>query len=643
MVAPDDLLDAPYNAAVENKAESSDKYLPMESRGWRTRLSLQSGLLPLLTIAMNAIHYRITPASLHAHLFEVVLTVEQPDPAGQVFSLPTWIPGSYMIREFARNIVRIRAESDGQAVALEKCDKQTWRAAPCRAPLLLTYEVYAWDLSVRCAHLDQLHGFFNGTQVFLQVHGAESLPHLVDIQPPQQVLPLPWRVATTLPEAVGLPGAAARYGFGLYRAGDYDELLDHPVEMGTFKLIGFEAGGVPHEMAITGSLAGADVDWERLAGDLARICNWQIQLFGTAPFERFLFLTFAVGEGYGGLEHRASTALICSRYDLPAKAASSMSDAYIGFLGLCSHEYFHAWNVKRIKPAAFTPYDLSRENYTRLLWAFEGFTSYYDDLALLKSGVIDQAQYLKLLAKTCNQVWRGSGRLKQSVAESSFDAWVKYYRQDENAPNAIVSYYTKGALVALALDLKLRAASDGRISLDQVMQALWQGHGQTGIGVPEDGILQTAEAVSGLKLARFLNEATEGTSDLPLAALLQPLGVRFELETSGSGVDLGVKTTADGNDCKLTQVLEGSAAQQAGMAAGDILIALDGIRVTAANLEKLLARYRPGASAVAHVFRRDELLVMGLDMAAPTTVQAKINPAPRASAKAKRLRQGWLT
>lgn len=591
---------------------------------------------------MNAIHYRITPASLHAHVFEVVLTIEQPDPAGQVLSLPTWIPGSYMIREFARNIVRIRAESGGRPVELVKQDKQTWRAAPCRAALVLTYEVYAWDLSVRCAHLDQLHGFFNGTQVFLRVHGAESLPHFVDIRPPLQNLPFPWRVATTLPEASDLPGAAPRYGFGLYRAADYDELIDHPVEMGTFKLIQFEAGGVLHEMAITGTLAGAQVDWQRLSEDLQRICNWQIQLFGVAPFERFLFLTFAVGEGYGGLEHRASTALICSRYDLPALAAPGMNDAYLGFLGLCSHEYFHAWNIKRIKPAAFTPYDLSQENYTRLLWAFEGITSYYDDLALLKSGVIGVEDYLKLLSKTCTQVWRGNGRFKQSVAESSFDAWIKYYRQDENAPNAIVSYYTKGALVALALDLKLRTASAGRVSLDDVMRELWCRHGQTGQGVAEDGILAAAEAVSGLKLGRFLQDATEGTDDLPLAQLLKPMGVDFDLSAAKAPVSLGIKTSADGQDCKISQVLEGGPAQQAGMAAGDILIALDGIRVTASNLDKLLARYRPGTPAVAHLFRRDELLVMGLDLSAPPLDQVKLTSQKRLSQKTKALRQGWL-
>ncbi len=383
----------------------------------------------------------------------------EPDPAGQVFSLPAWIPGSYMIREFARNIVRIRAEADGVPCALEKLDKHTWRAAAVRGARVLSvhYQVYAWDLSVRTAHLDTTHGFFNGTSVFLAVAGRSDAPCVVTIERPEGEIGRDWKLVTALPPEHGRPGQACR--FGRFRAADYDELIDHPVEMGRFTLARFEAAGVPHDIALTGR---HDCDLERLCADLRRVCEWQIALFGTpAPVDYYVFLTMVVGEGYGGLEHRASTALICSRAELPWKGMEGLPEGYKSFLGLCSHEYFHTWNVKRIKPAAFTPYDLARENHTRLLWAFEGFTSYYDDLALVRSGVIGIDDYLGLLGKTIANVLRGSGRLKQSVAESSFDAWTKYYRQDENAPNAIVSYYAKGALIALALDLQLRAGTDG--------------------------------------------------------------------------------------------------------------------------------------------------------------------------------------
>ncbi len=267
--------------------------------------------------------------------------------------------------------------------------------------------------------------------------------------------------------ATGLSPARGtrRLGFGTYQAANYDELIDCPVEMGTFELGRFEVLGVPHEIAVTGRVP--KLDMERLTADLARVCEAQIRLFEPrtkkAPFSRYTFMTMAVGDGYGGLEHRNSTALLCKRDDLPFKGMKDTTEGYRNFLGLASHEYFHSWNVKRIKPAAFVPYDLTQENYTRLLWAFEGFTSYYDDLMLVRAGLLTEKQYLETLAKTLTTVLQRTSRLKQSVADSSFDAWIKYYRQDENAPNSVVSYYQKGSLVGLALDLTLRAETKGRV------------------------------------------------------------------------------------------------------------------------------------------------------------------------------------
>lgn len=592
----------------------------------------------------NAIHYTIIPKDPAAHLFEVTLTVDVPDTDGQVFSLPAWIPGSYMIREFARNIVRINAESGGKSVALRKLDKHTWQAAPCDRRLMLRYEVYAWDLSVRAAHLDQTHGFFNGTSVFLNVHEQENLPHVVDIQRPGGDLYKAWRVATALPEL-----KAKRYGFGTYVAGNYDELIDHPVEMGTFELATFKAHGVPHDIVLTGRIP--NLDMARLSSDLKKICESQIALFEPeakrAPMKRYVFMTMVVGDGYGGLEHRASTALICSRADLPVKGQKEMSDGYRTYLGLCSHEYFHTWNVKRIKPAVFAPYDLRTEAYTSLLWLFEGFTSYYDDLMLVRSGVIDEAAYLKLVAKTVNSVARGSGRSKQSVAESSFDAWTKYYRQDENSPNAIVSYYQKGSLIGLALDLLIRAETKGRKSLDDVMRALWQRFGRDfykggeGNGVAESEVESLFEEVTGLKLKRFFERYVHGTEDLPLAKLLTPFGVEFADNRKNAKPGLGIRTSRDGNDCKIANVYEGGAAHQAGLSAGDILVALDGVRVTASNLDALLGRYRPEDDVVLHVFRRDELMMFGATLAPDDTPQTALSSQPKPAAAA-RMRAAWL-
>jgi predicted metalloprotease with PDZ domain len=593
----------------------------------------------------NAIQYTISPKDPAAHLFDVTLTVAKPDPNGQIFSLPAWIPGSYMIREFARNIVRIHAESAGRDIVLTKLDKHTWQAAPCDGRIVLHYEVYAWDLSVRAAHLDQAHGFFNGTSVFLSVRGQESSSHVVDIRRPNGAAYKAWRVATSLPEQ-----DAKRYGFGTYVAADYDELIDHPVEMGTFELATFKAHGVAHDIVITGLVP--NLDMVRLAADLKKMCEAQIALFEPktkrAPMRRYVFMTLAVGDGYGGLEHRASTALICSRSDLPVKGQKEMSDAYRTYLGLCSHEYFHTWNVKRIKPAVFAPYDLRSEGYTSLLWLFEGFTSYYDDLMLVRSGVIDEAAYLKLIAKTINGVLRGSGRTKQSVAESSFDAWTKYYRQDENSPNAIVSYYMKGSLVGLALDLTIRAETKGRKSLDDVMRALWQRYGRDfysnagGIGVTEADAEALFEEVTGLKLKRFFDRYVRGTGDLPLPKLLAQFAVESTDKRKNDKPGLGARTTRDGNDCKVANVYEGGAAHVAGVSAGDILLAVDGLRVTASNLDTLLLRYRVGDTLDLHVFRRDELmrfeLTLAGDDAPQTTLMAQSKPMAAA-----RLRTAWLS
>ena len=592
----------------------------------------------------DTVRYQIVPVDPALHLFEVTLEIAQPAAGGQIVSLPAWIPGSYMIREFARNIVRISASCDDRRVRLTKLDKHSWRAAPCKGVLQVQYQVYAWDLSVRAAHLDQTHGFFNGTSVFLKVHGKEHLPHIADIQPPAGDAYAAWRVATSLREL-----KARRHRFGTYIADDYDELIDHPVEMGEFELIRFDAHGVPHEMAITGRVP--KLDTARLAADLKKICESQIALFEpsskAAPMERYVFLTLAVGDGYGGLEHRASTALICARNDLPVTGQAEMSDGYRSFLGLCSHEYFHTWNVKRIKPAVFAPYDLSQENYTSLLWLFEGFTSYYDDLMLLRSGVIDSGTYLKLLEKSINGVLRSSGRMRQSVAESSFDAWTKYYRQDENAPNAIVSYYAKGSLVALLLDLIIRRDTRGKRSLDDVMRALWRRYGRSfysakgGLGVEEQDVEALFDEVTGLKLKSVFDLAVRGTRDLPLADAFASFGVLMNDRRKGGKPSLNVRTQRDGNDCKLASVHEGGPAHHAGLSAGDVLVAINGLRVTASNLDGLLQRYRTGDEVEVHAFRRDELMSFSLTLATDAAPQFTLEPRDKPMAGA-RLRKAWL-
>jgi predicted metalloprotease with PDZ domain len=595
------------------------------------------------------VQFRILPAKPQAHLFRVSCTVAEPTPSGQAFSMPAWTPGSYMVRDFARNVVSLAATGDGRRVAVQKTDKQTWQCAPCAGALTVTYELYAWELSVRTAHLDTTHAYFNGANVFLCPAGHERSEYRVDIEQPAGEAYGDWRVATAMSRAGAEP-----YGFGTYRAMDYEDLLDHPVEMGRFSRASFAVRGVPHDIVVSGRHRA---DLARLCADLGRICEQHVALFGELPaMERYLFLIMAVGEGYGGLEHRASCSLLCRRDDLPRPGVAEIGEGYRDFLGLCSHEYFHTWNVKRIKPAAFVPYDLSREVHTRLLWAFEGITSYYDELGLVRAGVISPESYLELLGQTLTRVWRGAGRFRQTLAESSFDAWTRFYKQDENAPNAIVSYYSKGALVALALDLIIRRETQGRQSLDHVMRLLWQRYGRTGLGVPEDGVEAIVEEVSCVPLGDFFDQAVRSTDDVPLADLLAEVGVTGTLRpaesqkdkggkpatTDGPRTTLGVRSKPSEGGSLLTHVLDSGAAQEAGLAAADLVVAIGGLRITGDDLEKRIDTYPAGERVTVHAFRRDELMafeVVVRDAPADTWVlslTADVDPGTLGR------RQAWL-
>ena len=504
------------------------------------------------------LHYRIEPADLHAHLFHVTLTIAQPA-AQQRVALPVWIPGSYLVREFAKNLQNLRATQGRRSVPLQQLDKATWQvdAAPGK-PLVLTYAVYALDNSVRTAWLDASRGFFNGTSLCLQVAGQETLPHALELMSTRATAT--WHVAT------GLPAVATNTrGFGSYMADDYDALVDHPFELGHFWSGEFKACGVPHRFVVAG--AAPSFDGARLLADTQKICEAEIRFWhprGKPPHTNYVFMLNAVDDGYGGLEHRNSTALICTRRDLPRVGDKRSSEGYTTLLGLISHEYFHTWNVKRLKPAAFAQFDYSRENYTHQLWFFEGFTSYYDDLLLRRAGLLDDAAYLRLLNKTINQVDQTPGRLVQSVAESSFDAWVKYYRQDENTPNATVSYYTKGALVALCLDLTLRA--EGTTDLDEVMRSLFKRC--KGGPMSEADLLDVLQLLAGRSLAPELAQWVHSTDTLPLQPLLERHGVAIHADPSHMAQRLGLRVAEAGNIVVKT-VLRGGAAEKAGFCAGD--------------------------------------------------------------------------
>ena len=507
------------------------------------------------------VRYRVQVDSLHAHLFHVTLTIDQPQATQQV-ALPVWIPGSYLVREFARHLQQLRAQQGRRALAPAQLDKCRWEiACDPQQPLELSYQVYAFDSSVRTAWLDTTRGFFNGTSLCLRVVGQEDVPH--ELQLLSAGCPADWCVATGLPVL-----QADRRGFGRYQARDYDELVDSPVELGAFWQGRFKAGGAEHRFVVAG--APPSFDGARLLADAQRICDTTIRFWhagaraGKPPMRDYVFLLNATDDGYGGLEHRNSTALICARRDLP-RLGSKPGEGYTTLLGLISHEYFHTWNVKRLRPAEFTRYDYGAENYTGLLWFFEGYTSYYDDLLLRRAGLIDDATYLRLLNKSINQLQQTPGRRVQSVAQASFDAWVKYYRADENTPNATVSYYGKGALVALCMDLTLRA--HGPYTLDDVMRALWQ-RCQAG-PMREDDLLAVLQELSGRSWARELRRWVHGTGELPLRELLERHGVGVQEEPAQLAQRLGLRVTENAGTVQVKTVLRGGAAEQAGLAAGD--------------------------------------------------------------------------
>jgi len=580
------------------------------------------------TAARSAsLHYRVEVADIHAHLFRVTLHVDQPA-AQQRVSLPVWIPGSYLVREFSKNLQRLAARQGGRPVAVQQIDKCNWQVecVPSQ-PLVLTYEVYAFDNSVRTAWLDVHRGFFNCTSLCLKVHEQENSVHALEIVASKAIAN--WEVATGLSAL-----KVGKRGFGIYLAADYDELADCPVEMGTFWSSEFKAGGVPHRIVVAG--ASESFDGERLAADVQRICETEIRFWHDRkrPLHRdYLFMLNAVDDGYGGLEHRNSTALIASRRDLPRRGETRMTDGYVTLLGLISHEYFHTWNVKRLRPAEFTHYDYSRENYTQLLWFFEGFTSYYDDLLLRRGGLIDDATYLKLLNKTINQVLQTPGREVQAVAQASFDAWVKYYRQDENTANATVSYYTKGALVALCFDLTLRA--EGATNLDDVMRALWQ---RCKAGpMTEADFAAVLKDLGGRAFTREIAAWVHGTKDLPLQELLLVQGVAVLDEPAQLQQRLGLRVTETGGAIQIKTVLRGGAGELAGLAANDewigVEVAGNGWRL--AKLDDLLLYAGEHKKVTALVARDRRLLRLELNLpAAVTTWRLVLRDAARA--------QPWL-
>ena len=586
---------------------------------------------------MTSVTHTVGFSQVENHLFEVQLRITKPAKQ-QLLSLPVWIAGSYLIREFSGQLQGLEASQGRSACPVKQRSKNEWVVSTnASTPLVVRFAVYAFDASVRTAFLDQTRGFFNPTSLCLRVAGQTGTTQRLVITKPAQAHCSTWRVSTALK-----PVAVDARGYGSYTAANYDMLADSPVTLGDFWRGQFTLRGVPHQFVVTGmgSATQAGFDHKRLMADTKRICETEMALWHGAsakatplPFDRYVFMLHASGNGYGGLEHQFSTALICPRAHLPQLDTAnptamspgspiSASDGYTQLLGLISHEYFHTWNVKRMRPSELATIHYDSENYTELLWFFEGFTSYYDDLMLQRAGIISRDTYLELIAKTMNQVAQTPGRLVQSVAQASFDAWVKYYRINENTPNATVSYYTKGSLVALCLDLSLRSASDSHTTLDDLMRSLWVI--TTGGPMRERDITAALVQLGYPDIAKQLQVWVHSTSALPVASLLSAFGVKQHRTTPTTAQYLGMRV-AQTNGLRISHVQRGSAAETAGFASGDewLAITVGGQTWRVMALDEVTTWLAQCAEVQALVNRDGQIITLDLHM--PVTPAAQLH------------------
>ena len=561
------------------------------------------------------LHYQIEFDDYRQHLIHVTLRFVA-DPT-QVLSLPTWIPGSYLIREFSKHIESVRAyDEEGRLLEIQKFEKNKWRLFNTDHELItVEYDVYAYDLSVRGAYVDQTRLYVNPACACLGLEGQEDKAVEVELFLPDELKH--FQLAT------GMVSKSLVKGRFTLKAKNYAELIDAPFELAEQTRFGFEANGIPHEFVVSGKHA---MNAARMQQDIEKICATEISMFGSAPFSNYTFMTMATANSYGGLEHPNSTSLISPREDLPkANEPEEPSEDYQRFLGLCSHEYFHSWLVKFIRPENFVNYDLNKEGYTSLLWIFEGFTSYYDDLILLRSGVISQASYIKLLKTQIDRYLQNPGRFVQSVSESSFDAWVKFYRQDENSNNAGTSYYNKGCLVALCLDLGLRLRGS---SLDALMRKLYE-NAQKGIQVHERTIVELCNELTGDNWIEQINHLINTTDELPLDQLFPEFGLSYSLKNDKS-LPLGLKLVDKPEGVLVQSARRDGAAAQAGLSAHDVIIAIDGLKATVKLVEKY-AKQEGTYNILA--FRRDELMSFDVKAAGSELTEVELKVEDQAKAE----------
>lgn len=552
-----------------------------------------------------AIAYKIFFDKLNKHLLSVECVIQRPNVDGQLVSIPSWVPGSYLIRDFAKNIVAIEASSNNEKVFMQKINKNTWQCAPCNGPLIIYYSVFCFDQAARGAYVDHTRVFFDSCRIFLVIEGEEEQTHTVEILQPDSTALAKWRCATSM-----TPASIDNLGFGLYVANNHLELIDHPFEISDFQNFEFMVGNTPHSLIVAGI---ASADFPSLVSTVQKICTAQMNFFGELPsMQRYVFILSVLYKGWGGIEHRSSSSLICTRDSLPRYGEEIKREDYKSLLGLFSHEYFHLWNVKRIKPEVFINPNLNIEQYTRQLWIFEGITSYYDNLILVSAGVLTLQEYVHILQADINSMLQIPGINIQTLEESSFDAWIKFYQPDENSVNSSISYYLKGSLVALALDLLIIKNSKRKQSLADIMLVLWQQYGKTGLGLPEQYFEQVTFEVTGENYTEFFNKYLRTTASLELNDLLQDVGIIYKSKNPNILDNLGMKLFTDQNKLTVRSVLNNSVAENAGLSPNDVIIALNNLVVNISNIEFTIANCKINDYVTLHVIRGDILLELAM-------------------------------
>lgn len=575
------------------------------------------------------ISYTLSMPAPHSHLYHVQIEVDGVDAPAQDLILPSWTPGSYMIRDYARHVQAFTASTfDGRPLHWHKVAKDAWRVETGGvSQFRVTYQVYANELTVRTSHLDGSHGYLNGATLFMYVEGRTAERLQLSVVPA-----VGWQVTTSLTAVVGGDRTHA-----IFSASDYDELVDAPIECGTHRLLQFEVDHIPHQIALWGH---GNEDEARIVADTRCIVEVQRDFFGSLPYSHYLFILHLVDGRGGGLEHRNSVTNQVDRWSFQPQRN------YERFIRLTSHELFHVWNVKRLRPAPLGPFNYRAENYTRMLWLMEGATSYYDDLLLVRCGLITPERYLELLAEQIVQLQSQPGRLLQSLEQSSFDAWIKFYRPDEHSANSSISYYLKGALVCLLLDMAIRTQSGGARSLDDLMRYLYEHYPISGSGIPEVGAVQAAaEHVAGSEpgfFHDFFAHSIAGTTELDYAKGLATVGLELRWQRRGAEAWSGLSLKQQGERTLIRSVRADGPAYLAGIYADDELLALDGWRVDSEKFHARLAERKPGTPVCLTIFRGDRLLEVTLTLAEAPADALELTSKGERSAAQQSAYQHWL-